>query len=417
MHESVAYHPLVAANSAVQERSKEGDQADVVIVGGGIGGLATAYALACMGVTVRVLERAAEFAEIGAGLQLAPNATRILRRFDLLDDVRATAVAPRRLVGMNAVTGDLLTTLDLDDVEERYGAPYIVTHRSDLLDVLLARCVAEPSIILETGKQVTAIADHGDSVQIDCADGTGYSTGAVLGADGLTSTTRSLFSDDEPICSGYVAYRGAVPVQDVARHASLDDVVIWIGPGLHLVQYPLRGGELYNQVAVFRSDEFAAGKTDWGTPEELDRRFADTCKPVQDALPSLLRDRRWAMSDRLPLRRWSAGRVALLGDAAHPMLQYLAQGACQAIEDSEVLGDTLGQVAGKQPSTAMVTEAFAEYERLRLEQASTVQRTARVWGDIWHVDGIAMTLRDEAFQLRDPDDFRRIDWLYGERPA
>ncbi|MGZ4664295.1 MAG: hypothetical protein ACXV5Q_04400 [Frankiaceae bacterium] len=140
---------------------------------------------------------------------------------------------------------------------------------------------------------------------------------------------RPLIVTDEPICSGYVAYRGAVPIDTVDRRVELDEVVAWMGPGLHLVQYPVRGAKLYNQVAVFRSEEFQRGNPDWGAPDELDKVFSVTCEPVQAAVPSLMRNRRWPMFDRLPAPRWTQGRITLLGDAAHLMLQYLAQGACQ----------------------------------------------------------------------------------------
>lgn len=386
----------------------------MLVVGGGIGGLAAAYMLARSGLQVRVLERAARFAEIGAGLQLAPNATRILSRFGLLDDVTATAVRPRRLVARNALTGEELSSLDLADVAERYGAPYLVLHRSDLLDTLLSHCRAESRITLETDRRVVGTTDHGNDVEVTCADGSAYRTSMLIAADGLHSGLRSLLVDDEPIGSGYVAYRGALPVESVVRQSPPEDVVVWFGPGLHLVQYPVRGGRLYNTVAVFRSEAFAAGTTDWGTPEELDERFSVCCAAVREALPALGRDHRWPMYDRLPLDTWARGRVVLMGDAAHPVLQYLAQGACQAVEDGAALADALAPFAGTDEApTEAVGEAFRRYQEQRVGQAARVQRTARVWGDIWHVDGLAMALRDEAFRLRAVEDYRHVDWLYG----
>ena len=394
------------------------DKDQTILVGGGIGGLAAALMLSRSGLRTRVLERANEFAEIGAGLQLAPNATRLLRQYGLLDDLLETAVMPRRLVAMNALTGQQLTTLDLQRVRSRYDAPYIVLHRHDLLDVLVGHCRKEPNLILETAKSVTTVDDRSDHVAVACQDGSTYRSEVLIGADGLSSTVRPLVVDDELHPSGYVAYRGAVPVDTVDRRAALDDVVAWMGPGMHLVQYPLRRGELYNQVAVFRSDEYLQGTEDWGTPEELDRVFSVACEAVRVAIPSLLRNRRWPMHDRLPAPRWSTGRVTLLGDAAHPMLQYLAQGACQAIQDGAALAQELPrlQQAGAWPAED-VQAALRGYEHRRLAQASRVQRTARTWGEIWHVGGLAMALRDEAFRLRAEDDFSRIDWLYGDSVA
>ena len=325
---------------------------EILVIGGGIGGLAAALTIRRTGRAVRVLERSAQFGEIGAGIQLAPNATRILDRLGLLGQVIDVGVLPRRLVLADAVAGVELTALDLTDFPQRYGAPYIVLHRSDLLDILLGGC-ADAGVALEAGTHVTGLAERGASVRASCPDGRSFDGIAAICADGLHSRSRAMFSDDEPICSGYVAYRGAVPMEQVARHADLRDVVAWIGPGLHLVQYPLRSGRMYNQVAVFRSDAYLRGEDDWGHLAELEQRFAACCDHVRESIPLLGRDNRWPMYDRLPIPTWVRGRIALLGDAAHPMLQYLAQGGCQAIEDAAVLAAALEQHdRGRRPARA-----------------------------------------------------------------
>lgn len=378
---------------------------DVVVAGGGIGGLSTAFALATAGFSVRVLEKAAEFGEVGAGLQLAPNATRILREWGLLDEVIAAGVVPRRLVIGDAVTGKELIHADPgEDLTPRYGAPYVVVHRTDLHKILLDAC-RRAGVKLETGRTVQRVDSTADTGFAYCADGSVHESRVVVAADGLTSSLRESFVDDEPICSGFVAYRGAIPVEEMSTAVRLDDVVAWIGPGCHFVQYSLRRGEIFNQVAVFASPAYARGEADWGGPEELDQAFSRCCEHVRRSLPSLWRDRRWPMYDRLPVDNWVSGRLVLTGDAAHPMLQYLAQGACQAIEDAY----TLAREAVK----ADWDKALAAFNDIRAPRTARVQRTVRTWGDMWHVDGIGALLRNELFTSL-PSIYPYTDWLYAD---
>ena len=391
---------------------------DILIVGGGIGGLTAALALARDGYQVRVLEKAAQFAELGAGLQLAPNATRILSRLGVLDRVLDAGVRPRRLLLRSAVTADELTALDLGEpFAARYQAPYVVMHRSDLLAILYEACQAA-GVELCPDSDVRAVTDGADAATAECADGTRHDGAAVIAADGLHSVVRRLFTADQPVCSGFAAYRGTARIDQVTARSRLDEVVAWIGPDLHFVQYPLRAGQIYNQVAVFRSPKYAAcpGLADgqWGGPDELDEAFQACCPQVREATGFLWRDRWWPMYDREPLAVWTRGRIALLGDAAHPMLQYLAQGACQAIEDADALARTLAAYPGRE----LIGQALAHYAATRATHAARVQRTARTWGDIWHVSGVGALLRDELFRRRPADDYSYTDWLYGPvRPA
>jgi 3-hydroxybenzoate 6-monooxygenase len=385
---------------------------ETLVIGGGIGGLSAALCLALRGGAVTLVERSKSFAEVGAGIQLAPNATRILRRLGVLEKIEPVAVLPRRLVLADAIEGRELTSLDLTDFPSRYGAPYLVLHRNDLLSALLEGC-EQSGVKLHTNAQVTALEDTGSGVAAACADGREFRAGVAIGADGLHSRIRKLFTDDEPVNSGFVAYRGAVPMEQVERHADLRDVVAWLGPGLHLVQYPLRSGRMYNQVAVFRSRSFLRGDPDYGNPKELKEAFSGCSEHVRESLATLSIDNRWPMLDRLPMPDWARGRLALLGDAAHPMLQYLAQGACQALEDADALAEELATAAqaGLPPA-----EGLARYAARRAPRAMRVQRTARTWGEIWHVDGVAKLIRDELLIDRDVADHRHVAWLYDEAP-
>jgi 2-polyprenyl-6-methoxyphenol hydroxylase-like FAD-dependent oxidoreductase len=379
---------------------------DAVVVGGGIGGLGSALALTRTGAAVRVLEQGAQFGEVGAGLQLAPNATRVLRSWGLLDEVIAAGVRPRRLVLKDAVDGGELTHVTVADVEQRYGAPYVVIHRSDLHGILLEACRAA-GVDLVTDAAVTAV-EHGAGHAVAVSPARRDRGELVLAADGVWSRLRALLSDDEPVSSHYVAYRGALPVEELDTSGlSMDDVVVHIGPGCHFVQYPLRRGEVFNQVAVFRSARADAGEEDWGTPEELDATYADKCAAIRTALPHLWRDRSWRMFDREPIGTWVDRRLALIGDAAHPMLQYLAQGACQALEDADCLATQLVKRCGDWDA------ALKDYADARTVRTARVQRTARTWGELWHCDGLFRDTRNALLRDRDPGDYRYLDWLYG----
>jgi 2-polyprenyl-6-methoxyphenol hydroxylase-like FAD-dependent oxidoreductase len=386
---------------------------ETLVVGGGIGGLSAALSLARRGGAVTVLERSKSFAEVGAGIQLAPNATRVLERLGVLEMILPVAVLPRRLVLADAIGARELTSLDLTDFPARYGAPYLVLHRNELLSALLEACVRS-GVVLYTDASVTELRDTGAGTVAICADSREFSADLAIGADGLHSRVRQYFSDDEPANSGFVAYRGAVPIDQVERHADLRDVVAWIGPGLHLVQYPLRSGQMYNQVAVFRSQAYLRGEQDWGSPAELAAAFDGCSEHVRESLKTLSIVNRWPMIDRLPMPDWARGRVALLGDAAHPMLQYLAQGACQAIEDAAVLA---AEVAAAGDEGRPLSEGLASYAAIRAPRAIRVQRAARTWGEIWHVNGVAKLIRDELLLDRDVADHKHVRWLYSDDAA
>jgi len=389
---------------------------DVLVIGGGIGGLSAALALTRKGLRVRLYERSAEFGEVGAGLQIAPNCTRILEHYGLLDEAGSLGVLPEHMVLKDAVDAGELTRLDLKDLERRYGFPYMVIHRSDLHGIFLRACV-RMGVELVTDARCVAYENIEGGARVTFAGGMSDEAEIVIAADGLHSVARSLLIHDEAVSSAYVAYRAAVPFDQVrGNDVAEKDVVVYIGPRCHFVQYPLRGGQMFNQVAVFESPKALAGDQDWGTPDELDRAFDGTCAPVQTALPLMWRDRWWRMFDRDPIMKWVTGRIALLGDAAHPPLQYLAQGAVMAIEDGWVLAEHVGaQRAQRSSRTSGVdwAAALAAYEAVRPEHCRRVITTARKWGELWHHDGMKRLQRNALLRSRDTYDYAFTDWIYG----
>jgi 2-polyprenyl-6-methoxyphenol hydroxylase-like FAD-dependent oxidoreductase len=326
-------------------------------------------------------------------------------------------VLPQAMIMRDALDGTELTRLDLRDLEKRYGSPYMVIHRSDLHGLFLRACQAA-GVELRTDARVTAYENTSDGARVTLAGGGGgaartvHEAPLVIAADGLHSVARGLLVDDEPVNSAYVAYRGTIPIATARDNgAALDSVVVYIGPRCHFVQYPLRGGELFNQVAVFESGRArllgdGAGNGDWGTPDELDEAFARTCQAVRAGIPHMRRDRWWRMFDRDPMSTWVHGNIALLGDAAHPPLQYIAQGAIMAIEDGYVLA---WHVAASQTTG----QALNAYEQVRAEHCRRVLTTSRAWGQLWHLDGDKRLRRNAILRARDTDDYSFVDWLYG----
>lgn len=397
---------------------------EAIIVGGGIGGLSCGVGLSRKGVRVRLYEKSAKFGEVGAGLQLAPNCTRILDDYGLLAEAIELGVVPRHMRMLDALEGGELTNLDLGDAGKRYGFPYLVMHRSDLHGLLL-REARRLGVELITSADCADYENVPNGVQIRFTDGRTDQAEVVIAADGLHSVARRLLADDEPVNSAYVAYRGAVPFEAVAENEIFtEDVVVYVGPRCHFVQYPLRDGEMFNQVAVFESAKARAGIEDWGTPDELDAAFASTCVPIQKGLPLMGRDRWWRMFDRDPTMTWVNGRIALLGDAAHPPLQYMAQGAVMAIEDGWVLAEHVGRPTARHTGHGSGANldassginwdaALAAYEAVRPEHCRRVVETARAWGNLWHLDGQQRGQRNAILRARDIYDYSFLDWIFG----
>lgn len=381
----------------------------ILIAGGGIGGLATALVLARDGHAVTVLEQATSFGEIGAGIQLGPNIFKMFAWLGLTDVVSKVSFFPPGL-GMNDVrTGEKVVRVPLGDVSRAtYGFPYGVIYRADLHQVFLDACRELPNITLRTEARLDSFEQTADSVRVHLASGETLPGVALIGADGLWSKVReAVVGDGKPRVSGHIAYRAVLKREDVPAHLWSDDVLLWGGEKTHLVHYPLRRGELFNLVAVFHSSKYDEGWNTFGDTAELMERFRDACPQVRELLGKIETWKMWVLCDREPVKNWTDRRVTLLGDAAHPMLQYLAQGAGQAIEDAVVLREALRFARGDVPL------AFQKYQQARYLRTGRVQLTARFYGDIYHAAGVQRELRNQLFQSgNESAGFAGLKWMY-----
>ena len=384
-------------------------KSEVIIVGGGIAGLASALALERLGLGVVVLEQAEEFREIGAGIQLGPNGLRMLGRLGVLDALDALTVRPERLVVMDGVSAEEVTRIETGEAfTARFGFPYTLVHRADLHRVLLDACRARPGIELRPGVTMSGFdLLDGGAVEVETSAGT-VRAAALIGADGLWSRTRAaILGDGPPIVSGHIAYRAVLPASAIEPQYRHNTMTLWAGPRNHLVQYSLRGGELFNLVAVFHSDRYVEGWDRTGDPEELKARFTENCDTVQRLLAKVETWRMWVLCDREPARDWSRGGVVLVGDAAHPMLQYLAQGAGMSLEDAVVLADCVEAAGFDMPA------AFRDFSERRYRRTARCQIMARIYGGFYHAGGVSRELRNEFLAGRSPvDSVESLAWLY-----
>jgi 3-hydroxybenzoate 6-monooxygenase len=381
----------------------------LLVAGGGIGGLAAAYVLARAGHAVTVLEQSASFGEIGAGIQLGPNIFRMFDYLGLTDAVDQVAFFPPGL-GMNDIrSGEKVIRVPLGETAKAaYGYPYGVIYRVDLHNVFLQACKSLPGVTLRTASKLESFEQDGSGVTVRLASAEAVHGDALIGADGLWSRVREkVVGDGKPRVSGHIAYRAVLKREDVPAHLWNDDVLLWGGEKTHLVHYPLRRGELFNLVAVFHSNKYDEGWNTFGDTAELNERFSQAVPQVRELLDRIETWKMWVLCDREPVKNWSDRRVTLLGDAAHPMLQYLAQGAGQAIEDAVVLGEALRFTGGD------VQRAFLEYQKARYLRTGRVQLTARFYGDIYHASGVQRELRNQLFQGgRESAGFAGLKWMY-----
>jgi 2-polyprenyl-6-methoxyphenol hydroxylase-like FAD-dependent oxidoreductase len=386
----------------------------ILIVGGGLGGLTTALALARRGYATRVLEGAAEFGAIGYGIQFGPNVFHVFDRLRLMDDVLAVADSPPALWMLDALDGKELARIPTGaSFRTRFKYPYIIVHRIDLHNVLLDACRRSEHIELVPNAQAIGFEDRGDNVSVATADDRTFDGAAVVAADGVRSLFRQkLIGDGEPRLIGYAALRTIVPMRELKTDVSRDAVVLWAGPGYHVVHYPLRHGAEFNVVAVFRTSTHAE-KSDAATYRaELEQTYRDAHPAIREL--NAMMDFRWrrSVADRAPVRHWHKGRIVLLGDAAHAPLQSLAQGACMAIEDGLCLAETIHAADGD------FTAAFRRYEALRLTRTARVQLESRaMWEWLIHPEGVTRDVRNAI--VADWDEahmFKCLAWLYDGAP-
>ena len=381
----------------------------ILIAGGGIGGFAAALALTQKGFPVQLIERAADFHEIGAGIQLGPNVFRMFEILGVSEQMSHWAVFPDNLIMRDALDGSEITRIPTGEpLHRRFGYPYAVIHRADLHKVLIDAVKRSPLAALATSCKLISYEDRDDRVVVQTEGGKTFEGAALIGADGLWSVVRGqLVADGKPRVSGHIAYRGVIPLAEVPAHLQENNVVLWAGPKTHLVHYPLHRGEVYNLVVVFHSSRYEEGWDTYGDPGELRERFEGQHPKVREFLSMANEWKMWVLCDREPISQWSRGRVTLLGDAAHPMLQYLAQGGCMAIEDAAVLARSLADAKGDYQG------AFLAYQRARYLRTARVQLSARLYGDIYHAADATRDLRRQMLAGRTPEHaYNGMAWLY-----
>ena len=389
--------------------------APILIAGGGIGGLSAALALARQGFAVRVLEKARSFGEFGAGIQLGPNAFRAFDRLGVGAAARSMAVYIDRLRLMDAMTAHEIASISLgEDFRRRFGNPYAVVHRGELHRVLLDACAASPEIELSTNSEVMGYDQDGEAVLAALTDGETIRGGALIGADGLWSRVRQqVVGDGPPLVSGHSTYRSVIPIERMPEDLRWNAATLWAGPRCHIVHYPLSGWKYFNLVVTFHNDAKAPVVGQSVNSAEVSSGFAHVHPKARQIISHGSDWKLWVLCDRDPVERWTDGRVALLGDAAHPTLQYLAQGACMAMEDGVQLAQAMANFRGDVPA------ALEAYRAARVMRTARVQLQSREVGrHIYHPEGAHAAVRNVVMGAKSADEwYDALSWLYGSEDA
>jgi salicylate hydroxylase len=383
----------------------------VLVAGGGIGGLAAALALARRGFTVKVLEQSPQIGEIGAGVQLGPNAFAAFDALGVGERARGHAVYTERMLLMDAIDESEVANLPVGEAfRQRFNNPYAVIHRADIHSSLHEAAQETSRIEVLTSTRVLRVEQDDNGVIVHDANGNTHRGSALVGCDGVRSAVREQYVGDPVRVSGHVVYRAVVDVDEFPEELRWNAPTVWCGPNCHLVHYPLRHGDQYNIVVTFHSRKQETWSVTDGSEEEVLSYFTGISALPRKLLSLPKSWRRWATADREPIGRWSYGRATLLGDAAHPLLQYLAQGACMALEDAVTLGEAL-RLHGDD-----FAGAFALYERSRVARTARVVLSTREMGRIYHAKDVERLVRNDLWRGRTPERFYdALEWLYGWR--
>ena len=381
----------------------------IYVVGAGLGGVAAALGLARKGWQVRIVEMMPELGVIGYGIQLGPNVFPMFRYLGIEKEVLAHSHFPPDVMMLDAITAKEVTRVHTGaKFRERFKDPYVAIHRVDLHGVLLDACRKLPNVEILPSTEFASYENLADRVRLTTRDGRSFEAAAVIGADGLGSAVRAqLVGEEKTRPIGYVAHRTIVPMAQVSPEIGRDEVILWGGPGFHIVQYPLRNRTLFNIVAVFRTENIYERADEETYRKVLMETYASAHPLMHEMLRMMDLKRRWALADRDPIRTWTDGRVALLGDAAHPTLQSYAQGACMAIEDAVVLAECIDLARGD------FLSAFRTYERARYLRTARVVLESRALWEFYHLGGVAAEVRNDACATRtDEDTYKCLEWIY-----
>ncbi len=380
----------------------------VLVAGGGIGGLAAALALVRQGFSVRVFEQAPEIGEIGAGIQLGPNAFNAFDALGVGEKARSRAVYTDHMVMHDALDEYQVGLIPTGEAfRQRFGNPYAVIHRADVHQALLEGAQETGQVQLHAGTRIERVEQGAGSVTVHDQHGKAHHGQALIGADGVKSAVRQQYVGDVARVTGHVVYRAVVDKAEFPVDLQWNAASIWVGPNCHLVHYPLRGGEQYNVVVTFHSRATEEWGVRDGSKAEVESYFQGICPKARQLIELPRSWKRWATADREPIGTWVFGRAALLGDAAHPTTQYMAQGACMAMEDAVTLGEAL-RVHGNDWALALDL-----YQRSRVARTARIVLSSREMGRLYHAQGVERLVRNDLWRGRSPERFYdAMEWLY-----